>query len=87
MPLVENARLHSLNPVAIKEGQTEVNAPEHETWGKVTCGQCGEVFLVGPNCNYADPTQKTRYMKKFEQMLADEHMQEDRHQNSYDLGW
>lgn len=87
MLIVENAQLHSLNPVAIKEGQTEVSAPEHETWGEVTCSQCGEVFCVGPNRDYSDPAQKMRYMKKFERMLADEHRQGDRHQNRYDLGW
>lgn len=86
MLILENA-LRSLNPVAIKEGQAEVSAPEHEVWGAVTCKQCGETFTVGPNRLYADPAQKARYMKKVEQMLAAEHRQGDRHLNGYDLGW
>jgi hypothetical protein len=85
MLILENA-LHSLNPVAIKDGQTELAAPEHDVWGAVTCKQCGETFRVGPNRLYADAAQKTRYMTKFEQMLTAEHRLGDRHLNGYDLG-
>jgi hypothetical protein len=44
--------LSSFNPVAIKSEQTEVNAPEHITWGTVTCGACGEQFVLVPSPLY-----------------------------------
>jgi hypothetical protein len=78
-------QFHSLNPVAIRAGQKEVNAPEHETWGIVTCDQCGEKFHIGPHRIY--PEQADEYVKRFEEMLADEHRRGNAHKNSYDLGW
>jgi hypothetical protein len=47
-----------LNPVAIKVGQIEIKAPEHETWGTITCGQCGEQFLIGPHRSTPTPVRR-----------------------------
>ena len=77
----------SINPVAIKAGQHNVNAPGHETWGTVTCNDCGEKFFVGPNRIYSDRTLETKYVEKFEQILAEDHKRSAKHQDSYDLGW
>jgi hypothetical protein len=76
-----------LNPVAIKKGQSEINAPEYETWGTVTCDECSDEFLIGPNRVYADHSQEGRYVNKLTVILADEHGRGASHQNSYDLGW
>jgi hypothetical protein len=78
-------QLRSLNPVAIKAGQKEVNAPEHETWGTVSCDQCGEKFYVGPNRIY--PEEPDHFIKVLEQMLADDHKRGIVHRNSYEFGW
>lgn len=80
--------LQSFNPVAIKAGQHEVRAPEHDDWGSVTCDQCKEKFHIGPNRIYGTRGNKTAidYAREFEKVLAVDHEQNMPHQNAYDLG-
>ena len=80
-------QLRTINPVAINAGQKEVNAPEHDGWGTVTCDQCGEKFFIGPHRIYTDRSQELRYVTKFEEVIADDHKRNVAQQNSYDLGW
>src|SRR5579864_6130449 len=79
----------SLNPVAIKAGQSEVRAPDHADWGTVTCDQCKQKFRIGPNRIYGTYGNKTAqdYAESLEQILAWEHEQGRPHQNAYDLGF
>lgn len=77
---------HILNVVAIKKGQTEINAPGHDTWGTVKCGSCSDEFLIGPSQIYGASGKATAYANRLEVILAREHQQQQPHQNNYDLG-
>ncbi len=78
-------RLESLNPVAVKLGQTEVHAPEHDTWGVLTCNTCGEKFALGPNRIYASGANEATCVKELESLLVRDHKVNESHHNSYDL--
>jgi hypothetical protein len=80
-------QLQTINPVAVKLNQREVNAPEHADWGTVTCDRCNEKFSIGHHRMYPQEGQENRYVKAFEEILADEHRQGIPHKNGYDLGW
>ena len=64
--------LVSFNPVAVKLRQPFVNAPEHETWGTVTCDECDEQFGIGYNRVYGNRIEEARYVAYFEKLLAEE---------------
>jgi hypothetical protein len=77
--------LDSLNPVAIKLGQTEIHAPQHDTWGILTCDICGEKFALGPNRIYGSRANEATCVKELESLLIRDHKRNQSHQNSYDL--
>ena len=79
-------QIQTLHVVAIKKGQHEVNAPEHATWGKLTCASCSDEFLIGPPRLYGVFETENAYVKKLEAILAVEHTRHQQHQNNYDLG-
>jgi hypothetical protein len=78
-----------LCPIAIKEGQHEVHAPEHETWDKVTCPNCppksADTFLLGPNRIYGSRITKEKATRDLLSRLADDHKYKRKHANSYEL--
>ena len=74
-----------LSPVAIKQGQTEVHAPEHETWDTIQCQSCSDKFLLGPNRIYGARITKERATKDLLSRLADDHNHKRKHANSYEL--
>jgi hypothetical protein len=78
--------IQTLNVVAVKKGQTEVNAPEHVKWGVVTCDSCSTEFLIGPSALFGVFGTQNAYVKKLEEILAGEHARHQQHQNIYDLG-
>ena len=43
------SQVNTLSPVAIRLGQSQVHAPDHNTWGVVTCDTCKIEFAIGPN--------------------------------------
>ena len=79
------SQVDPLCPVAIKQGQSEVHAPNHEIWGVVLCDQCSERFAVGPNRIYGARISEEAAVKKFEAILASDHQSGKAHQNSYEL--
>lgn len=78
-----------LCPIAIKEGQHEVHAPEHETWDRVTCPHCPakapDTFLLGPNRIYGSRITKEKATQDLFSRLADDHNHKRKHANSYEL--
>jgi hypothetical protein len=78
-------RLESLNPVAIKLGQSDICAPQHDTWGVLTCDTCGDKFVLGPNRIYGSRTDEQMCVQELESMLTRDHKLKLPHQNSYDL--
>jgi len=78
-------RLGSLNPVAVKLGQTEIHAPEHDTWGVLTCNTCGEKFALGPNRIHRNDASEATCVKELESFLVRDHKLNQPHQNSYNL--
>lgn len=77
--------LHSLNPVAVKAGQTEVNAPGHALWGTVTCGICGEKFNIGPNEIHGSRRGEKECVGLLEARLAQDHKDKVSHQINYEF--
>jgi len=75
----------TLGPVAIELGQTDIHAPEHGTWGVVTCDACGRQFRIGPNWIYGSRTSERESVEQFEQVLAENHRQKQAHKNCYEL--
>lgn len=77
-------KVNPLCPVAIKMGQNEVHAPDHETWGTVTC-DCGDQFLIGPSRIYGARITAEQAAKRLESVLEADHKAKRKHQNSYEL--
>lgn len=78
-------QIDPLCPVAIKMGQSEVHAPAHETWGTVTCDECDEQFLIGPNRIFGSRITAEEAAKRLEEVFVVEHKAKEKHQNSYVL--
>lgn len=78
-------QIDPISPVAIKKGQSEVNAPAHETWGTVTCEECGDQFLIGPNRIFGSRITAEQASKRLEELLDADHTAKEKHQNSYVL--
>ena len=74
-----------LCPVAIKLCQTEVHAPDHDTWRTVTCDSCGEKFGVGPNRIYESRRSEQDCVRQLEALLAEDHKKVAPHGNCYEL--
>ena len=77
--------IRPLCPVAIKHGQREVGAPDHDTLGDVTCDSCGEKFHVGPNRKFGSRRTFEAMREQLKAMLAEEHRADVEHKNSYEL--
>jgi hypothetical protein len=76
--------LITLNPVAVKTGQTEVHAPGHRNWGIYTC-DCGAEFHIGPSLIYGSRQSDKECVKLLEDRLAEDHKNNRPHQNSYEF--
>jgi transcriptional regulator of met regulon len=85
-PTGYKTQIHTLHIVAVRKGQTEVNAPEHATWGTVKCNSYFHEFLIGPPALYGVFGAENAYVKKLEAILTREHKRRQQHQNNYDLG-
>ena len=79
------SELHSLSPVAVKRGQTEVHAPDHDTWGLVKCDLCEDAFLLGPNRIHGARITEQTALKQLESLLAQDHNRGHAHRNAYEL--
>jgi len=77
--------IRPLGPVAIKLNQWEVHAPDHETWGVVSCGGCKDKFAIGPNRIYGSRTSETDCVRQLEDLLKEDHKHGRLHANSYEL--
>jgi hypothetical protein len=75
-----------LDVVAIRKGQTEVNAPEHVTWRTLRCDACADEFLIGPPKMFAVFEKEDQYLQRLQETLRGEHKRGHQHQNSYELG-
>ncbi len=80
-----NKSLTTLNPVAIKTGQTEIHAPEHNGWGILTCDDCGDRFCIGPNRIYGSRQSEGWCVEVLQEKLAQDHKIMRSHQNSYEF--
>lgn len=79
-----------LAPVAIRLGQSEVNAPDHaqppsEKWNDVECSSCKATFAIAPNRIYGSRITEAECRKAFEAMLADDHAHKREHPNGYKI--
>ncbi len=72
-------------PVAIKLNQWEVHAPDHDTWGVVSCESCKDKFALGPNRIYGTHTTPEDGAKELEGLLKEDHQRGRPHANSYEL--
>jgi hypothetical protein len=79
------AQVTPLCPVAVKLGQFEVHAPDHDHWGIVTCDSCEEKFFIGPNRIHGSRATDVNSAKALEVLLADDHNRKRPHENSYEL--
>ena len=78
-------KLQSLGPVAIKLGQHDISAPDHEHWGIVECDACPERFAIGFNRIYGSRSTDVQCAMQLQQLLANEHGRKELHCNSYQL--
>ena len=79
------SEINPLNPVAIKLGQGNVHAPNHETWDVVKCPHCADKFALGPNQIYGSRITKEDATKDLFSLLTDDYNHHRRHQASYEL--
>ncbi len=77
--------LHTMSPVAIKQNQKDMHAPEHDTWGVVTCDACNDQFAVGPHRIYGSRTTEHECVKQLETLLASDHKAKREHLCGYEL--
>lgn len=77
--------IRSLSPVAIKLNQWEVHAPDHDTWGVVSCDRCKDKFAVGPSRIYGSRTTEQECVAELESLLKGDHEHNRPHANSYEL--
>ena len=78
-------KITPLCPVAVKLNQSEVHAPDHATWGFVSCDRCEDKFALGPNRIYGSRTSEKECVKQLEDILKTDHQQGRPHANSYEL--
>ena len=77
--------IRPLGPVAIKLNQWEVHAPDHQTWGVVSCDHCKDKFALGPNRIYGTHSTPENGVKELEDLLKEDHKHGRPHENSYEL--
>jgi hypothetical protein len=77
--------LTTLNPVAVKAGQTEVHAPGHKDWGILTCDECGDKFCIGPSLIYGSRQSEEKCVESLSNKLAEDHKNNRPHQKSYEF--
>jgi cysteinyl-tRNA synthetase len=78
-------RISPLCPVAVKLNQWEVHAPDHDTWGIVSCDSCKDRFALGPNRIYGSQTSEKECVEQLEDILKIDHQHGRPHANSYEL--
>ena len=74
-----------LGPVAIKLNQWEVHAPDHDTWGIVSCDDCKDKFALGPNRIFGSRSTEEDCVKQLQDLLKTDHQHGRPHANSYEL--
>jgi len=77
--------VNPLCPVAIKAGQMEVHAPEHSTWGVVSCDKCDDKFCIGPNLKHGSRVTDATWAKMLAAVLAEDHAKNRPHANSIEI--
>ena len=80
-----NTSIRPLCPVAIRLNQWEVHAPDHDTWGVVSCDSCKDKFALGPNRIHGSHTTPEDAVKELEDLLKADHQHGRPHSNSYEL--
>ena len=79
------AKIQPLCPVAVKMDQARVHAPTHDTWGVVTCDECGDKLFIGPNRIYGSRIDGQECAKRLEVLLAEDHKDGRAHADSYEI--
>jgi hypothetical protein len=79
------SQVNTLSPVAIRLGQSQVHAPDHNTWGVVTCDTCKIEFAIGPNRIHGPRISEQECVDQFETLLAQDHRHDRSHNDSYEL--
>jgi len=82
MPYI--TKLQQIAPLAIKLDQSEVHAPDHDRWCKVSC-TCGDQFAIGPNRIFGTKSLPEDCIKELNERLANDHYYHRVHENSYEL--
>lgn len=78
--------IDTMNPVAVRKGQSKVYGPQHDTWPtKVTCDGCDAEYVIGPHRIYASRTTEEECVKQLKEILAGEHAANHPHQDAYKL--
>jgi cysteinyl-tRNA synthetase len=77
--------INPISPVAIKLNQREVHAPNHLTWGLVSCSGCKDTFAFGPNRIYGTQKSKEDLEMEVRRLLEADHKGGRPHPNSYEL--
>jgi len=81
-----NKKIEPLCPVAVKMGQSEVHAPEHDNkWSTVACDTCGANFFIGPNRIYGSRISEHECAKRLRALLAEDHRVGRTHTDSYEI--
>jgi len=78
-------KIEPLCPVAVRMNQTRVHASAHETWGVVTCDDCGDKLLIGPNHIHGSRINAQEAAKRLEALLAEDHRRNRPHADSYEI--
>jgi len=79
------SKLRPLCPVAIKVEQNEIHAPDHDTFGIVSCDSCGDEFHIGPHRFHGSRTTPQETAKQLQTLLAEDHRTGRPHSNAYEL--
>src|SRR5579871_1290707 len=80
--LAYKSAVDTMDPVAIKLGQHEVHAPEHDNWGEVIkCDQCKDQFRLGKHRIYGTNMREEECTDALKKTLAADHRNNRPHAN------
>lgn len=79
------AELNAIGPIAVRIGQLNLRAPQHSTWGVVSCDVCQAQFAIGPNRHYGSRVPEADCIEELKRFLATDHQYSHPHRDGYEL--